>query len=390
MSSPMVMSPAYVPLVPQVWDDKFFVEYVRESKFSRYMGTTEQSMFQVKEDLTRKPGDKITFAKVGKLIGVGVAGTATLEGNEEVLDQHAMVIQADIFRHGVAVTDWDEKRSAIDLRNAARGALKVWEMEKLKRDLTTGLLQVAVGTASDGAATPIAIQPASAGQRNTWVTNNQDRVLFGALKSNYSTTFATAAANVDSTNDIMSTGIVSLAKRMAQLASPVIRPIRTEGLDEEWYILWLHPYAFRDLRQDTKLQAAQQNALPRSEKNILFTGGDILWDGVICKELWELGDTSQGAAPGIIAAAGASGIDVSVNILCGAQAVGLAWAQRFKTTINDRDYNFRHGVGVQEARGIQKLTFGRHYSGSFSPTANDATPCDNGTLTVFASGVADA
>ncbi len=392
LSDVMVVSPAYPALVPQLWDDKFFSEYVRQSKFSRYMGTDEQSMFQVREDLTKKKGDKITFAKVGKLEGAGIFGTANLEGNEEILDQHAMVIQADMFRHAVAVTDWDEQKSAIPLRDIARSRLKTWEMEKMKYDLVNALTQVAIGTNSDGTQSTIGIAAGSTAQLNTWVTNNGDRVLFGYLNSNYSTTFATAAATITAA-DILTPSQISLAKRMAQIANPLIAPIKTVSDDEEWYVMWCHPLCFRDLRNNAQLMTFQSQALPRAKDNILFTGGDILWDGVIIKELWELGiprfiaGTAQ-PTPGTLVGAGASGINVGVNILCGAQAVGLAWAQRMKSTTNTRDYGFRHGVGIQEARGIQKLQFGRHYVGSSA--SSDATPCDNGTFTVFAAAVPDS
>lgn len=391
--SNMVTSPAYPALTPQIWDDKFFSEYVRQSKYSRYMGTDETAMFQVKEDLTKKKGDKVTFAKVGKLEGTGVTGTAVLEGQEEVLDQHAMVIQADMFRHAVAVTDWDEEKSAIDLRDAARSRLKTWEMEKMKWEITQALTQVAVGTNADNTQSIVPMVSATAAQRNTWVTNNSDRVLFGGKVSNYNSVFATAAATIADT-DIMTPAMLSLAKRLAQQANPLITPIKTVSDDEEWFVVWMHPLHFRDLRLNASLMSYQAQALPRAKDNILFTGGDIIWDGMIVKECWELGmpryisGTAQ-AALGTLAGAGAGGtVDVGMSVFAGAQAVGLAWAQRMKSTTNMRDYGFRHGVGIQEARGIQKLQFGRHFVGTNAP--DDTAPCDNGTFSIFAAAVADA
>ncbi len=82
--------------------------------------------------------------------------------------------------------------------------------------------------------------------------------------------------------------------------------------------------------------------------------------------------------------AGAGGIDVGFNFLCGAQALGAAWAQRLKSTTDTRDYNFRHGVGVQEIRGIEKLMFGT------STTSESGTLVQNGVVTVMTSAVADA
>ena len=48
----------------------------------------------------------------------------------------------------------------------------------------------------------------------------------------------------------------------------------------------------------------------------------------------------------------------AASYLCGAQALGIAWAQRTKAVTNTRDYGFMHGVGVEEIRGVQKLAFG--------------------------------
>ena len=50
----MALTTARTGLTPQQWDDKFFMEYVRENRFKRYMGTDENSIIQLKEDLTKK------------------------------------------------------------------------------------------------------------------------------------------------------------------------------------------------------------------------------------------------------------------------------------------------------------------------------------------------
>jgi hypothetical protein len=69
--------------------------------------------------------------------------------------------------------------------------------------------------------------------------------------------------------------------------------------------------------------------------------------------------------------------------LCGAQAVGMAWAQRTKSTTDTDDYDFLHGVGVQEIRRIEKLRFGT------VPGADLTTPKDHGIATAFVSAPSD-
>jgi N4-gp56 family major capsid protein len=357
-------------LVPKSWSERFFVEYVRKSQFSRYMGTSMSSMIQVREDLSRKPGDTVVFATVRRLVGAGVTGNQILEGNEELLNARSLGLQVGVIRHGVAASEWDEQKSILDILDAAKDALQVWSLEKMRADIILSLTAV---TADGDVQIPYA--SATAGQRNTWLTNNSDRVLFGASKSNAaSNVMATALATVDATNDKLSASTVSLAKRIAKNANPRIRPITVKD-DQEWFVMFADSYAFRDLTLDPTIVASRQYAMARGEDNPLFTGGDIVWDGVIIKEVPELAQ---------ISGVGASGINVGTALLCGAQALGVAWAQRTTARTNVRDYNFMHGVAVQEIRGIGKLRFGT------DNTTDGTTPKDAGMVTVFVSSVADA
>ena len=68
-------------LTVQQWDEKYFREYLNSNWFKRYMGTGSSSMIQVKEDLTKKPGDSVTFTLVNKLTGTAKDSSETLEGN---------------------------------------------------------------------------------------------------------------------------------------------------------------------------------------------------------------------------------------------------------------------------------------------------------------------
>ena len=102
-----------------------------------------------------------------------------------------------------------------------------------------------------------------------------------------------------------------------------------------------------------------------------------MWDGMISREIPEL--------PVMLTTdTGGSTIDVAATYLCGAQALGVAWAQRSRSTTNVRDYDFMHGVGVQEIRGIGKLRFG------VDATTDKTTPVDAGIHTIWTAAVADA
>lgn len=372
--SDMIVTPARAGLTPQLWDKQFFAEYIRANRFRKYFGTTESSMIQVKDSLTTKNGDTITFAAVRRLVGSGVTGNTVLEGNEEILDQRSMKLTVAPIRHAVAVSEWDEQKSVIELRDVAKTSLKNWSMEKLRGDIITALSSV--GTIN-GVTVPYAT--ATATQRNLWLASNSDRVRFGGAAANFSAgVMATALATLTAANDKMTGAMLSLAKRKAQTASPHIRPIMTNDTnDEEWFVVFMPSLVFRDFRNDPSVITANANGRPRETgwmKNPMFSGGDLVWDGMIVREIPELP---------VLTGTGAAGIDTAASFLCGAQAIGAGWAQRSRTTTNVRDYGYFHGVGVQEIRAVGKLEFGR------DPNVDTTTLVDQGVYSIFTPAVSD-
>src|SRR5436190_24381253 len=93
----------------QVWDSNFFTSYVRANRFKRYMGTDENSIIQLKEDLTKKAGDKINIPLIAQLTGAGVTGNTLLEGSEEALGNYNHQLTVATLRTAVAVTDNDQQ-----------------------------------------------------------------------------------------------------------------------------------------------------------------------------------------------------------------------------------------------------------------------------------------
>lgn len=339
------------------------------------MGKTAQSLIQVKDDLTAKPGDTITFATVRRLVGAGVTGNTILEGNEEILDQRSMRLTVYPIRHAVAVSAWDEQKSSIALRDAARDALMNWAMEKLRADIIMALSSISVN-----AGTSVSYAAATAAQRNTWMVSNADRVRFGNSAANASSgVMATALAAISPTTDRITGALLSLMKRNAQTATPHIRPIQMDDdNDEEWFVVFMPSRVYRDFRNDPAVNSANTNARPREngwEANPLFSGGDLVWDGMFVRELPELP---------VLTGVGSGGSDVAAVFICGAQALGCAWAQRTKSTTNERDYKFMHGVGIQEMRGIGKLCFGK------DAALDTTTLADQGIATLFVSAPPDA
>lgn len=351
-------------LTVQQWDDKFFAEYVRENRFKNAMGMDENAVIQIKEDLSKKKGDSVTFALVNRLTGAGVTGTNVLEGNEEDLSSRSFRLYVDKIRHAVRVAEMEEQKSAIDLRDAGRTMLKTWIMEKTRDDIITAL----------GSINGTAYASASEANKDAWLVDNADRVLFGAARSNNSSNDHSASlANIDNTNDKLTPSAISLMRRIAlTVASPKIRPIRIAD-DRQFFVMYVNSLAMRDLRVNSTMVNAHQYAMERGKDNPLFTSGDLIWEDVIIKEIEDID---------VLTGVGAGSIDVAPVYLCGAQAVGLAWAKRTKSVTEEFDYGDKYGVAIEEIRGIKKILFG-----SGSGDTDDLK--DNGVVTGFFAAVAD-
>lgn len=345
------------------WDSKFFEDYVRANRFKRYMGSSENSIFQVKRDLSKKKGDAITIPLVGALDASSGPndGSTTLVGNELALPNDGHKVSVKVVRQATVVNMEEEQASPIDIRNAGRTALKTLAMRYLRNDIITALGSI------DG----VAYGTATAAQKNTWTVNNSDRVLFGQKESNYSATHATALNNITAA-ETLNHQTVSLIKRIAQVAKNVngdgIRPF-IYGEDEETYVLFVGTRAYRDLKND--LAQYHENARERAKTNPLFTGTTSLyWDGVVVREIPEIASFNNTAT---------TPIPVEPMYLCGAQALAVAWAQITKSTLRkEDDYGFQHGVGFYEMRGVEKVLYGQ-----------TGTPKDWGMATGFISAPAD-
>jgi hypothetical protein len=343
------------------WDDGVFMEYVRESRFKRYMGSTENSIIQVQRDLTKKKGDGITFNLVGALDASSYNdGSTTLVGNEKQMPNDGHKITVGVVRDAVVVNNMDEQASAFDIRNAARTMIKTHAARLLKIATITAL----------GSVQGVAFASATAAQKNAWTAANSDRVIFGTI-ANYNATFGTALDAITA-GEKLTYELVGVIKRIAQGAKTAngdgIRPYRF-GEDEETFVMFVGKNAFRDLRID--MEQKWENAQPRADTNPLFSGPtSILADGVVVREI-----------PEIAAITNTGGVRIEPVYLCGAQALGVAWAKTLRTTLRkEDDYGYQNGVGFEEIRAVDKILWNQGQS----------TAKDWGMVTGFVAAAADA
>lgn len=363
------MADTYVPsgLTVQQWDEKYFTEYLNNNWFKQFMGTGSSKMIQVKEDLTKKPGDSVTFTLVNRLVGEAKGANETLEGNEEDASLRSMQIRVREYAHAVRFSKFEAQKTAIDLRQAHKDVLMDWNME-LDRDNIIEAL---------GSINGVAYASATETQKDAWLVDNTDRVLFGAAISNHvSGDHSTALGNVDTSSDKLTPDAISLLKRIAKTANPRVRPIRakTEIGSSDGYVLFAPTQMVRDLAANSTFAQANRDARNRGTDNPLFTGADYVWENVYIYEIEDI--PSLGAV-------GNSSAVVRPCYLCGAQALGMAWAMRPQTVEEEFDYKRRVGLGIKQWYKVEKMRFG-----SGATDTDDLK--DHGVVTGYFAAAADA
>jgi hypothetical protein len=170
------------------------------------------------------------------------------------------------------------------------------------------------------------------------------------------------------------------AKRLAKLANPRIRPYKLKN-GREYFVCFANSLQFRDLQADPTIINANTQARPREDagldSNPLFQDGDLLYNGIIIREVPEL----TVRLPVTYSTAGATASQVSPAFLCGQSAMAWAWGRMPRPTfLKEDDYQFYRGVGVEMAYGLKKIA-------KLSPAGNYK---EWGTFTIFTTAATDS
>lgn len=302
-------------LVPKVWAKKVWHEGVKDSYFDKFTAMDGSNVVHQNKDLTNVKGDSVVFGLMMNLSGAGVEGNrAILAGNEEALNIYDFTVNTQLVRNAVSRFEADDQKTQYDMLKEIKGALKQWLAD--------------------------------------WLDNKLIAKLTNTMPNPTETVYASAANTVSSTtaNDKLTTALISRAKRKAMMHAPKVQPIKVDGMDK--YIMLVSPWAARDLKDDPKWLAAQQNANVRGSKNPIFTGALGEYDGVILYE-YERVSLSNG---------GASSANVCYNLLLGKQAACFAVARPAKHIEQTDDYGNVAGNGIAFYGAVEKTKFnGKDY-----------------------------
>lgn len=336
-------------------------EYIRQNLFSPYIGTEMTAIIRVINDL-KNGGEQINIPLIARLKAQAIS-TGTLVGNEEAIDNYGDRLWIDWARNAVKIPKSEEQKSSIDLFGQARPLLEDWGKELQRDEIIDAFYAVPLAsTAPVGLGTTYGqrvngalFDAATVAQRNTWVTDNADRVLFGGSTGNLSSGNWLASAQNITTGMTLSAAALLKMKRLGKKANPRIRPYKLKN-GREYFVFFAGTNCFRDLQSDTTIINANTQARPREgdglDTNPLFQDGDLLYNGCIVREVPEM----DIRLPVYYQTAGNGAIQIAPVWMCGQSAMAWCWGRMPQPTfLKEDDYQFFRGVGVMMAYGLKTI-----------------------------------
>ena len=88
------------PLAVKIWAKKLFHDTIGSTFVGKFTGKSDTSLIQLRTELSKDAGDRITVGLRPLLTGAGIQGDNTLEGNEEALSTYSDNVLIDPRSNG--------------------------------------------------------------------------------------------------------------------------------------------------------------------------------------------------------------------------------------------------------------------------------------------------
>lgn len=299
-------------LTNEQWEAKLYKTYQEKTFFSRFKGTDEGAVVQVKRDLMKKAGDALTFGLAGTLSGAGVTGNNVLgtadTSNEEAMEFFDQRVVIDQIRNGTRIAGlMDEKRVAFNMREQAKSQLADWMARNEDAAIFTAI-------------------------------NSCDEV--GGLSSSVDTTFGTtyATLSVDAIIEMKKEAMFPTTNNVTGGAATTrkLNPVKL-AMGEEVFVLGVNPADAVALKKSSDFKTYQYTGNVRGDDNPIFTGALGNINGVIIHEH--------------------SGFTAGSPVILGAQAAFLAYGKEIMYGEDAFDYDNQTGFMIGSVRGVALAKF---------------------------------
>ena len=346
------------PLAVKLWSKKLIREALKETFVQRFMGSSPDSLVQIKDETSKSAGDRVTFGLRMQLSGAGVSGDGTLEGQEEALSTYSDNLFIDQLRHAVRSDGrMSEQRVPFSVREEAMSGLRDWWADRID----TAFFNQIAGNTGQADTRYTGLQAALA---PTSATGNT-RILYAGDEG----TEASVSTSTTAANHFLLT-LVDRAVNQAKLASPLIRPVRTAMGPK--YVMFLHPNQVYQMRTDATANRVtwydtQKARVGGGElDNGIFNGALGEYNGVVLHE-----STRVPLAPSTTA--------VRRAIFCGAQSAVFATGadnagQQMSWVEELFDYGNQLGVSAGMIWGLKKAKFNSIDFGSIVVSTYSPSP----------------
>lgn len=332
------------PLAVKLYSKKLFTEALKETYFSRFISKGSDNLVSWKDETAKSAGDKITVGLRMQLTGDGIQGDGTLEGNEEALTLYNDSVFIDQLRHATrSQGKMSEQRVLFDVREESMAALRDWYANMLDEAFFN---QICGNTA----------------QTDTRHTGNQVTIAPDSshiLRSSSATTTDASLSTTDVFNIQLIDKAVALAKTQATGSSPIIRPVKVNGVDK--YVVFIHPYQTYSLRT-----TATANTVTWWEVNRSALSGGFIKDNPIYQgSIGEYNNCIIHESPRIPLACDTTNAVANTRraIFCGAQACMFATGrdmgnpEKAQWYEEEFDYGNKLGISAGMIFGFKKTVF---------------------------------
>jgi len=337
-------------LTVKAWHEKLHRDTEKMLYFDKFKGENDNSIIQLNRDLSKGPGDQVTFGLVPRLTGSFILGSSGLsaEGREQALTSY--YFQALLEEYKLAVR-WanglDLQRGVWNMSEVARERIMRNTAENLDQLIFDALLASPTKVlAGDGAMYSSAATALAACTNSS--THKITPALIRQLKAVAQTGLATAAASDGAPSRVITP----------------IRPTRVEGSDH--YVLLVHPYVAFDLGENSVYHQALREAWGDT-KNPIFYGGIAMIDNVVIHAHENMPLRSDG---------GGASVKAAKCLLLGAQAAVQAYGSYRRTSngkltgntteVIDKSFGFdeEQGICTKTITKVQKSKFNDQDYGS--------------------------
>jgi N4-gp56 family major capsid protein len=336
-------------LAVKLWSKKLFVQALRETYASRFMGKSSDSLIQIKDEAKKTAGDRIRVGLRMQLSAAGIGGDDTLEGNEEALVTYTDDILVDQLRHATrSKGKMSEQRVLFDVRQENMDALADWWADRID---TAFFNQICGNTAvTDTRYTGM----------NSAIAPSSNNIIFP--NSNIGTGDQ-SLSTIDTFTTSLLDRAITRAKSMDDLGQPLIRPFKVGG--QEKYVAFLHPYQVYNLRRESTAGTATWWEVNRSALSAgMKEGSEALYKGSLGEYNNIIIHEATRIPKGVNSATSAAVDNTRRAVFCGAQAALFATGrdssmpdEKMSYTEETFDYGNQLGVEAGMIFGIKKTVF---------------------------------